>query len=139
MATFVFDRTSEDVAARNAKGTYNATDLNRVQNACDEIAAALTAAGFPVALSWTRSSWAVSYIPTETEMSEYLDNIGLIKAALPNNAPSPPASMAYLTYEGANDIERMLFEVETLLNNMLSTFPRSGVWSCGGVIYEVTS
>lgn len=135
MATYVFDRTLEDVKARNEKGTYNATDLNRVQSACDEIAAALTAAGIPVTLSWTRSTWALSYIPTEAEMTEYLENIGKIKAALPNNSPAPPASMAYLTYEGANNIERMLYEVETLLNNMLSVFPRAGVWTSGGVIY----
>lgn len=139
MATFVYDRTLEDVKARNEKGTYNATDLNRVQSACDEIAAALTAAGIPVSISWTRSSWATSYIPTEAEMTEYLENIGKIKAALPNTAPAPPASMAYLNYEGANKIERMLYEVETLLNNMLSIYPRAGVWPCGGVIYEVTT
>lgn len=139
MATFVYDRTLDDVRARNAKGTYNFADLNRVQNACTEIAAELTAAGIPVSISWTRPSWAISYIPTEAEMAEYLENIGKIKAALPNTAPAPPASMAYLTYEGANNIERMLYEVETLLNNRLSIFPRAGVWPCGGVIYEVTS
>lgn len=139
MATFVYDRTLADVRARNTKGTYNASDLNRVQSACNEIAAELTAAGIPVTLTWTRSSWAVSYIPTEAEMTEYLENIGIIKAALPNNAPAPPATMAYLTYEGANDIERMLYEVETLLNNMLAIFPRAGVWTSGGVINEVTN
>ena len=139
MATFVFDRTLADVQAMNAKGTYNKEDLNRVIAACDEIAAELTAAGFPVSLTWSRSSWTVANIPTTDEMQNYLDNIATIKAALPNNAPAVPASMAYLDYQGANDIEKILYEIQILVHNIVATYPRAGVWNSGGVIYEVTS
>lgn len=139
MATFVYDRTFADVQAMNAKGTYNKEDLNRVISACDEIAAELTAAGFPVSLTWLRSTWTVANIPTVEEMQNYLDNIALIKAAIPNAATSIPASMSYLDYIGANNIEKMLFEIQSLIENMGAIYPRAGVWNSGAVIYEVTT
>lgn len=138
MATFVFDRTLADVQALNEKGTYNAADLNRVKSACVEIAAALNAAGIPVTLTtWPRATWTLANIPTDTDLDVFLENVGKLKAAIPNTSPAVPASYAYLTYEKANDIEKILYEVEKALNNMLSIFPRAGVWTSGGVIYEV--
>lgn len=140
MAIFVFDRTLADVQALNEKGTYNAADLNRVKSACIEIAAALNAAGIPVTLTtWTRATWTLANIPTETDLEVFLENVGKLKAAIPNASPAVPASYAYLTYEKANDIEKILYEVEKALNNMLSIFPRAGVWTSGGVIYEVNT
>ena len=47
--------------------------------------------------------------------------------------------MAYLDYNGANDIEKMLFEIQTLVHNIGATYPRAGVWNSGAVIYEVTT
>lgn len=137
MATFVFDRTLADVQAMNAKGTYNASDLNRVINAIDEIAAELTGIGIPTTISWLKSSYADTDIPTEAQMNEYLANVAIIKAALPNTSPNVPGSMAYLTYDKANDIEKILYEIETLINNMGSIFPKSGLYNSGAVIYPV--
>lgn len=44
----VTDRTQEDVQARNAKGTYNAEDLNRVLRACSWLAGRLEGYGYAV-------------------------------------------------------------------------------------------
>ena len=136
---FVTDRTQADVEARNSKGTYNYTDLNRVIANSNTIAQALNDAGIPITLTWSRSNWTRTQIPDDAYMAEFIANVNLIKAALPNNAPDAPASMSYLTFEGANNIEKILQEINTLLNNMLSTFPRSGSAIRGAVIYEVTT
>lgn len=135
---FVTDRTQADVEARNSKGTYNAADLNRVISNCNTIAAALNAAGYPITISWSRTTWTRTQIPTETYMQEYLDNVNAIKAALPNNAPDAPETMAYLDYNGANDIEKLLEEIDRLLTGLLSIFPRAGTTISGAVIYGVT-
>lgn len=44
----VTDRTQTDVNARNAKGTYNAEDLNRVLRACSWLAGKLEGYGYSV-------------------------------------------------------------------------------------------
>ena len=136
---FVTDRTAADVAALNDKGTYNTADINRVISNCNAIAQALNDAGIPITLTWTRTTWYRTQFPTAELMAEYIANVNAIKAALPNNAPNAPASMAFLDYTGANNIEKILEEIYTLLNNMLSIFPRSGAAISGAVIYEVTN
>ena len=47
----VIDRTKADVNAGNQKGTYNASDLNRVENAMSVIASRLTEAGYAVSIT----------------------------------------------------------------------------------------
>lgn len=44
-STLITDRTAADVAARNEKGTYNASDLNRVNAAMDDLAGRFRARG----------------------------------------------------------------------------------------------
>lgn len=44
-STLITDRTAEDVAARNEKGTYNASDLNRVNAAMADLAGRFRARG----------------------------------------------------------------------------------------------
>ena len=136
---FVTDRTQADVDARNAKGTYNTTDLNRVISNCNTLVQLLNDAGYPVSISWSRTTWTRTQIPTTDQMQEFLDNVNAIKAALPNNAPNAPASMAYLTYQGATDIEKILQEIDRLLTGLMTIYPRAGAAISGAVIYEVTS
>lgn len=129
------DRTQADVDALNSKGTYNADDLNRVIENCNEIAATLTANGYPLSLTWTKTNWTRSDIPTTAQMAEFINNVNAIKAALPSAAPNAPPSMAYLTFEGANNIEKLLYEVSVSLTGMMTIYPKSGVYLSGAVLY----
>ena len=47
-STLITDRTLEDVAARNEKGSYNATDLNRVDACLEDLVARLRRIGYNV-------------------------------------------------------------------------------------------
>ena len=47
-STLITDRTLEDVAARNEKGSYNATDLNRVDACLEDLVARLRGIGYNV-------------------------------------------------------------------------------------------
>ena len=97
-----------------AKGAYNYTDLNRVESAVAEISQLL---GLNLVVF---QSWAVNHIPHPGEeydgdvlaMDRYLNNVVAIRdacAALTNEEfPPLPESMDKLTYEGANNIEKVL-------------------------------
>lgn len=68
-------------------------------------------------------TWYESDIPTTDLMDRYLDNINAIREALaeiPGN-PDTPATMSGLTYQKANDIEKILAGVETMLMNIEKT------------------
>lgn len=87
-----------------AKGAYNYTDLNRVETAVADLATKL---GLTLT---TKIDWTIWDIPVESDMERYLSNVVTIRDACPGNYEFPPIpdSMNYLTYEGANNIEKVL-------------------------------
>lgn len=104
-----------------AKGAYNYRDLNRVESAVAELAEMLG-----LTLS-TKTDWGVWDYPTQSEMDRYLGNVAAVRDACPDeqNFPTLPSSMDRLTYETANNIEKILEIVYT------AVCERSGVIGLG--------
>lgn len=95
-----------DYAEYARLGAYNYNDLNRVESAVGAIANAF---GLPL----TTRTWGMWESPTAADMNRYLGNVVAIRdEALARNAtlgfPVLPISMEYLTFEGANNIEKIL-------------------------------
>ena len=83
------------------KGAYNYSDLNRVERAVEEIS---DLAGLGLV---TKTDWGMWDIPRASDMTRYLSNIRSIKNKYGINIPLPD-SMNHLTYETANNIEKIL-------------------------------
>lgn len=83
----------------------------------------------------TRPYWAEGDRPTQAQMEQYLQNVSNIRAALEvlQSTPSVPGDMVDLTYGEANDIERILVDVETVINRVVAGFFRSNAFTviCG--------
>lgn len=119
------------------KGSYNAADLNRVGAAVAYVAAELSGIGYSVSVN-PKTDWSISDIPTSAQMQTYLDDIGAIRAALsvPSGIPSVPDSMASLNYTKANHIERILVEIDQLVQNIIASFVPCGLPYCGQIWQE---
>ena len=110
------------------KGSYNYTDLNRVENAVATLAEALTGIGYSVTVT-TKTDWTqadVQALTTQTGMENierYRSNISSIRAVLTvySTTPAVPSSMDKLTFISANDIEQILLDVEQLIYNISHT------------------
>lgn len=107
----------------NLKGTYNASDLNRVGNAVTYVAGRLTEAGYFVPVS-PKIDWTESDIPKESDMQTYLEDVEILRSALTvlPETPEVPEDMEGLTYEEANDIERILLAVDDLITKMINSY-----------------
>lgn len=116
------------------KGTYNASDLNRVGNAVNYVAGRLEDAGYSVPVD-PKIDWLESDIPTESSMERYLEDVEAIRSTLTvlPGTPDVPENMVGLTYEEANDIERILLAVDTLITNMINAYLYSNEINCGEV------
>ncbi len=116
MITPVTNRTQADVDARNEKGTYGYTDLNRVEANTAEVAEDLSASGYFTKVK-TKTDWNIEDIPDTVEMGRYLGNV---QKCLDNiaNGYAIPNEMSGLTYIGANRIELSLVLIETLLGRL---------------------
>lgn len=116
------------------KGTYNAADLNRVGNAVNYVAGRLEGAGYSVPVN-PKIDWLESDIPTYSDMEIYLNNVEIIRGTLtvPTATPEVPEDMEGLTYEEANDIERILLAVDAMITNMINAYFYSNEIVCGEV------
>ncbi|MCI5561766.1 MAG: hypothetical protein MR393_01305 [Intestinimonas massiliensis] len=102
------------------KGAYNASDLNRVASAMSYLSQRFASAGYSVPVS-SPTDWANGDIPRKDDLDTYLDDLRRIRAALAvmDTTPSAPESMDYLTWAKANDIEKILVDVDDALGRLL--------------------
>nr|DAW49195.1 MAG TPA: hypothetical protein [Caudoviricetes sp.] len=134
LLSLITDRTRADVVNQTDKGFYNASDLNRVGAAVQYVAERFAAQGYAVEVS-PKTDWLASDIPTASELETYRQNIAALRAllAVMPTTPEAPDSMAGLTYTEANDIERILLDLDALLTNAALAWYQSGEIYAGEV------
>lgn len=134
----ITDRTQADVESVNlnstspSKGAYNYTDLNRVEAKVKELNDLLVTYSYMSSLT-TKLNWTYTDLFKKSDATRYLNNVKAIRNALAQYSTTPqvPSTMANLTYQGANDIEKILVDIETLLISMENWFVYSGVSNSG--------
>lgn len=122
--------TEDELAEWNAsglKGSYNASDLNRVGAAMQYVADRLVAFGYAVSidpkLDWTSGDW-----PTPETMGTYLADLEELRSkfAMMQTTPTVPEDMEQLTYTEANNIEKILESIDILLTRASQAWFYSG-------------
>lgn len=132
---FITDRTEADVLMGTAKGVYQDADLNRVEEAVAEISAQFHALGIGLKLV-VKTDWKPpeDYSPgdwvTEKQMARYLENVAAIRGLFPV-AIRLPQSMADLTWEDANNIEKILKAAAERIAAMKQSYRYSGEFYAG--------
>ena len=123
----VTDRTQADVTARNQKGTYNASDLNRVGAAMIYVADKLREMGYTPAVS-PKTDWVDLEWLTPSDAMAYLADLEELRQqfTMMQTTPDVPADMELFTYQKANNIERILEDIDTLLTNAVNAWFFSG-------------
>ena len=131
----VTDRTAADVNAGNAKGTYNASDLNRVGAAMNYVAARLREQGYAPHIS-PKTDWKDEDWVDPAAQAVYLGDLAELRkqfTMLESTPEVPPRILATainsgdgLTYVWANDIEQILLDIDALLTNIAAGWLYSG-------------
>lgn len=114
------------------KGAYNAEDWNRVAAAIVYVAERLRSeCGYVVEIQDAKQDWAIADIPTEKDCNIQLTNCETVRNILPvmDSTPAVPTDMDELTWSEANDIEQILLDVNTLIDNI------SAAWFYSGDLY----
>lgn len=145
------------------KGTYNASDLNRVEKAVailaetlqslpDELKSFAASKG----VAWdtlfdvpydaaayaltAKTDWVEADIPTPEQMERYLDNVITLREALNYATDALPESMDDLDWQGANAIEKALVgldgaieALDTAIKTLLNN--TAAAWMYSGDLY----
>lgn len=120
--------------ASDLKGAYNASDLNRVGAAVAYVAGRLNGYGYYVSVS-PKQDWTANDIPTAGQMATYIQDVAALRGAISVMASTPPTpdSVNNLTWKEANDIEKILMDVDELLTRMAAAWFYSGDLYAGEV------
>lgn len=137
----ITDRTQADVdsVTKNQtsvnKGAYNYTDLNRVENKVKELNTLLQSYNYIDETLTTKLDWSYSDKFNVSDMQRYLGNIQKIRNAFSTlqSTPLVPTTINYMSYETANNIEKILVDIEKLIYSMKNYFVYSGVANSGQV------
>jgi hypothetical protein len=109
------------------KGSYNYTDMNRVETAVQYVAERLRAAGFVID-PIVKTTWKVSEIPSRTDMVRYYNNVAELREIIPvyPTTPEAPTVEQKLSYQEANALEQILVDVDELLTKIQQAWFYSG-------------
>lgn len=147
----VFDRTQEDVSIAEEKiqewikakltgnpietyelkGCLNLTDINRIEGNIQYLSDRLDELHYPPATSC--KVWERSGLPTERDIRRILSNVNLIISAYyqQDDVSAVPGSMG--NYTDINAIEENLYRIKQLLDSMVASFQKSGMFQSGAM------
>jgi LAS superfamily LD-carboxypeptidase LdcB len=121
-----------------AKGAYNAEDFERINKIFEYLQNKMNSEyGFALNLT-IKTNWTMADLAQTgayTAMENYRQNVVKIRSAITVTADTPqtPASMNKLTAKQANDIEKILKDVDWLISNMIAAYYYSGELFSGEV------
>lgn len=123
------------VPCTNADGTAGLYDLVNGAFYANAGTGSFTA-GEPIELpeeteKYDEYTWIETDIPTESQMAQYLSNVLAICSTILTE-PELPETIAKLDYNGANQIEQVLMDLDKIINVMTTTFVPCGEAICGG-------
>lgn len=136
-----FYGTEEELAEWNAgcRGSYNASDLNRVGRAVRYVADQLRQAGFSPTVN-PKTDWAIGEYPTASQMAQYIADIKTLRDSLvfPDGTPDAPDLAQKLTYQKANAIETIVSILDTLITSLQQIYIRANIPTAyAGLAYYV--
>lgn len=118
------------ITNRVTGATYNFTDFNRVAEAMRYVAARLRSCGWDVVVT-PRTGWTRYSFPSVAEMERYIRQLRKLHDTLvlfANTPAVPEASQAkdWLTVQEANDIEKILLDIEDMVRRTEEAYYFSG-------------
>ena len=129
MEKLVFDRTINDIINLTSKGYYNYEDLNRIEKWCEYLSKFLKKYNYFSEVK-VKKNWSVTSFPTQSEMKRVHQNINNLKSSF-IAFTSVPENLEYITFQKANKIEKILFEIDKIISYMENNFIYCGVSNCG--------
>lgn len=102
------------------KGRYAASDMNRVENAVAALSTRFVEAGYLDTSLTVKTNWNQFSVPTRTDMTRYLGNVATLRSLVPvyPETPTAPRIDQKFNFERANDIEKILLDIDEIMTSI---------------------
>ena len=112
------------------RGMLTLTTLNRIESKQEELKSLFNEMGY-----WNtpieNKQWITNQLFNEAEFKRLIDNTNVLRGAffVFNNTPLTPPVSYY--YEDINALEKILFDLDVMINDVKSHYRESGDFECG--------
>ena len=115
------------------KGTLTINTLNRIENKQSELFSLLSDIGYYAPQIVTKT-WTYDDLFTSDEFERVVKNTEILRNAslIYKNTPITPIADYY--FENLNAIEKILYDIENMTNEIKSLFLECGTFECGEVV-----
>ena len=112
------------------KGTFNYTDLNRIEAKQEELKTLFNDMGYwntPI----TNKTWGENDVFNEGEFQRILDNTNVLRNAffVYKTTPNTPPVSYY--WDDINSLEKILYDLDVMINDVKNLYRECGTFYCG--------
>lgn len=137
----IFDRTQADVDYAKQqlanginnieyKGCFNVSDGNRIENNTRYIADTLNDLYYPNNIV-TKSNWTKTSYIYFAHIERIINNIEALLKAYHTPAEAEDLPSTLLNFEEVNTLEKNIYLIKEMLEDMISSFRECGTFNCG--------
>lgn len=142
MAEWVYDRTISDVVNGTSKGFINYQDLNRIENAMQELEEELCYYSYTLGeILSLKTTWhkaqalgqsSLANIPTLEHLNRIAHNVNVLRNAFFTYqfTPQAPTTLENATYRTFNDLEQILHDLHMMVESMEENFVECDTFYC---------
>lgn len=121
--------TDEQITALE-RGTMTVNTLNRIENKQAELKNLLNGIGY-----WNtkiaNKEWTAGDIFTKDDFQRIIDNENTLRGAFFTYASTPATPSISFHYSDINDLEKVLFDLDVMINDVKSNYRECGGFECG--------
>ena len=116
---------------KDLKGCLNVDDLNRIENNTDYLSECLITLYYYNRIDNYDESWSIGDVPHTEQVSRIINNVSILQEAYykPSGSPTLPTTLTH--YEDVNSIEKCLYLLKVMIDDMVSSFRECGTFACG--------
>lgn len=112
------------------RGTLTINTLNRIENKCAEVKKLMLDLCYGFSDIETEE-WTYEQYFRDSDFERISDNVGKLKNAFFSYSDTPSAPGAnFRKFENINAVEKILFDLETMINEIKSNYRECGTFEC---------
>lgn len=126
-----FQTLTDDEIAILERGMLTINTINRIEEKQAELKNLINGLGYWNTQIYNKTDWAVIDVFTEADFQRIIDNENALRNAFFTYADTPNTPALSFHYNDINDLEKILVDLDVMINDVKSNYRECGNFSCG--------
>lgn len=113
------------------RGTMTVNTLNRIEQKQEDLRGLLNGLGYWNTPIITKT-WDSAELFKRSDFERILNNINILRTAFFTYESTPNTPKVSFDYKDLNDLEKILFDLDVMINDVKSKYKKCGTFKCGG-------